>query len=93
MPCECRTCKQHQRIQAVADGGDVAAMREIIRELEDTLASVELDYQVDQAILHGTWPGAREMLMAALDKCPADDHDAAHAEPGPRHSDEEDGQA
>ena len=70
MPCACRTCERHDRIQAVADAGDVAAMRAIITELEEESACLGLDVSVNKCIMAGTWRGAREQLTAALAKCP-----------------------
>jgi hypothetical protein len=47
-------------------------MRALILELEETLDHCEMDYQADEAVLAGTWPSAREQLLAALAKCPAE---------------------
>jgi hypothetical protein len=70
--CECFTCKRNdafrQHIERVPLGD-----QPFWNDIYDQLGNVELDHQVDEAILSGQWPTAREQLTSALAKCDAVD--------------------
>jgi hypothetical protein len=59
-PCQCRLCEDHRRILAVLVRNEPAELRAEIRDLEERLANAEFELEVDEAILDGSWPSARE---------------------------------
>lgn len=71
MKCKCDVCRRNLRVRRVCEHGDVDEMRRLIGELQESLAHTELDYQVDEAILAGTWPSARMHLTSGLARCAA----------------------
>jgi hypothetical protein len=70
MRCDCYLCKRHARIHAVLKGRNRRKMRELIVELANNLCASELDNDVHEAIMDGSWPSAREQLTRALALCP-----------------------
>lgn len=57
--CRCEFCERHQRFLKVAAGRSLRRMRKAIEELEHLLINTELDRDVLQAKLDGTWPQVR----------------------------------
>jgi queuine/archaeosine tRNA-ribosyltransferase len=69
--CRCMTCTRGRRIVAVIRRGKTSELVNLVRELHNTLLSSEEDASVQRAILEGTWPSARHILLESLKKCPA----------------------
>jgi len=67
--CKCRFCKQIGKVNLICrkyklTDEEKDFMGALLMELEN----VGLDYEVDEAIFHGEWPGGMERLLGGLEK-------------------------
>ena len=65
MNCKCKICLRHAEFSKHIARLNEAGLQEEIDFFEDiysSLNNVELDYQVDEAIIKGQWPSAEEIL-------------------------------
>jgi len=53
-------------LKEVVEKGDVEELRDAVEKLCNILEHVELDLEVNEAILAGTWPGSVKHLSHAL---------------------------
>lgn len=82
--CECKLCSDHRRVQRIKKRGNVDKMRTLIDELEERLFMSEFELEVDEAILAGTWPSAKEYALGILEKCAKRETDLVQSDPGKR---------
>lgn len=64
--CTCQICQRSDRIDLIVERGNVSELREMVRELQDSLCHTEDELNYRMAILDGSWPSAVELLMNAL---------------------------
>ena len=71
MTCECRVCVRHREyskhITDIKDAGLDGALS-FVEEMYDTLNNVELNNNVNQAIIEGSWPTADENIKCARER-------------------------
>lgn len=68
--CDCNLCKRNHKWGRLLKKYDFSKKDgEFLEHIYDTLSAVELDYDVDEAILNGNWTNARHTLEEALKKC------------------------
>jgi hypothetical protein len=65
--CDCDFCKRHHKIKETIERKNVNELIILVEELSTLLSHVELDYDVDEAILSGKWPSAILTLENALE--------------------------
>lgn len=71
LPCKCHLCKRGRQIERIAKSRRLKDLRRLIGDLHEALGHAELDLEVDEAILAGTWPSAREYANAIIAKLDA----------------------
>lgn len=62
MSCACRICERHRRIVGVIRSGSKAVLRAELLILLDDLEHVEMDRDVCNAVIDGSWPSADDAL-------------------------------
>lgn len=74
MTCDCKVCERHREfeghIKLLKEAGLDSSV-EFFENLYEDLNYVEMDNNVNQAILDGTWPSARqyaEQIIERLEK-------------------------
>jgi hypothetical protein len=68
--CDCFMCRRHAELLAVIGRGNIDEMAKFIVQQETSILNLELDRDVANCVLDGSWPSAREQLERALAKCP-----------------------
>ena len=67
--CNCSVCKQHAKWYRLMKKYDFTkADRAFLEHIYATLDCVELDNEVHDAVMDGSWPSAEERLREALKK-------------------------
>lgn len=69
MPCTCKLCTEHRRVQDIRLNGGTEDLRVLINQLEENLALAEFDNECYRAIMDGTWPSAREIAQRIIERC------------------------
>ena len=68
--CGCKLCKQHKSWERLLKKYPFTPKeRKFLDDLYTELNGVSLNYEVDEAILDGSWPSARETLLRGLKMC------------------------
>lgn len=60
--CNCPSCVDYRKWNAIVTRGEVKELRELIEELRNRLADVEEDLSIKNVILDGDWPTSYEQL-------------------------------
>lgn len=63
--CECRICQQHKElVKHLASVGDAGLNEAVVffERIYEDLTHAELDRDVNQAIINGSWPSSEEIL-------------------------------
>jgi len=76
--CNCTICRESKRIDRIVKTKDVKKLTALITELRNHICNVELDNNVNTAIMAGSWPSALETLTKAIQK--AEKYRADHKE-------------
>ena len=67
--CDCKLCKRSRKFDAIMNRYKFRpADKKFLDSMYESLCMVETDYEVDEAILAGQWPEAKEILTRALSK-------------------------
>lgn len=64
--CDCIICRRNKWLAEVLGKGDVEELKDAIEKLVVMLEHAELDNEVHDAIMSGTWPSAVRQLSHAL---------------------------
>jgi len=67
--CNCESCLRHRRYQQVIESGSFQALQGFAHELMGLLCDTEQELHFKECILDGSWPSAKEQLLAGLAKC------------------------
>lgn len=67
--CDCDLCKRQRKFQKVMRSYKFKEEdRKFIEKIYEDLNMTEFDNDVNEAVLDGSWPSAKEILTRALDK-------------------------